>query len=88
MWRQLRFLLCCAAALLVFQTHKDGVVFYLAGTTAFANLFSAQMMCGAQSCQVPQTGYFNRDPIALFHYATTFAGAIFCLLGLFWLGVF
>lgn len=87
MLKQFRFVLCCAGGLLIYQTN-EGVLFYMASMTAFANLFSAQLMCGMQGCQTQKTGIFKQDPVALFHYGTTIAGIIFCLLGAFYLGIF
>ncbi|MBF0584740.1 MAG: hypothetical protein HQL80_10985 [Magnetococcales bacterium] len=80
MLRQARFLICCAGALLIFQTHQGGV-FYGAGLVALANLFTAQFMCGTQGCERPETRWMDRSPIALFYDATTMAGALFCVWG-------
>lgn len=85
MLKQLRFMICCAGAILIYQT-DPGILFYTAGMTAFANLFSAQLMCGTQACQVPQTRTSRWNPLTLFHYGTTLAGALFCLVGAFKLG--
>ena len=81
MLRQARFMLCCAGVLLIYQTDK-GWIFYVAGITAFANLFSAQWMCGMKACQTQKTSLFDpQAPITLIHYGSTIVGALFCLLG-------
>ncbi|MBF0401784.1 MAG: hypothetical protein HQL90_13580 [Magnetococcales bacterium] len=80
MLRQARFILCCAGALLVYQTDRGGL-FYAAAVVAFANLFVGQFICGTRGCQVPAHRRFSRDPVVLLHDATAVGGLLFCLLG-------
>ena len=80
MIKQARFFLCVIGAILVFQI-DTGVLFNAAGLNAVANLFSGQYVCSVEECRVEEKRRFAKDPVSLFHYGTTLAGAGFCMYG-------
>ncbi len=80
MLRQFRLFICILGVVWMYQINQ-GVLFYVAGMVAFANLFSGQFLCGQNACQTDNK-WFNRDPISLFHYATTLMGGLFLILAI------
>ncbi len=81
MFRQFRFILCCAGALMLYKLSGAGPVFYGAALNAFANLFSGQIDCASGACDTESQRPSLDDPVYKLHLLTTAIGALTALYG-------
>jgi len=61
-FRNLVFILCVAAAVLLAQRTPDSLLFAVAAITALANLFSSHLMCALDACRLDENSRSWSNP--------------------------
>jgi hypothetical protein len=87
-WRELRFVLCTIAVLMIYKISGTGWLFNVAGASALINLFTGQYLCTTNSCSTQDPGItlpfkivLSTDPISITHYITTIFGLLLFIYG-------
>jgi hypothetical protein len=95
-FREVRFLLCTVAVIMVYKINGAGWLLNVAGGNALVNLFTGQYLCTTSICSTEKPGIvipglpfrltIPTDPLTAVHYATTAIGLISVAYGavIFW----
>ncbi|MBF0193181.1 MAG: hypothetical protein HQL71_01435 [Magnetococcales bacterium] len=90
-WRELRFILCTIAAIMIYKIIGTGWFFNIAGANALINLFTGQYLCTTNNCSIEKPGIelsflpfkmvLFTDPISITHYISTIFGLLLLVYG-------
>ncbi len=89
--REVRFLLCTIAVIMMHRIHGTDWLFNTAAVNALLNLFTGQYLCSTSGCDIGPPGKvipglpikvtLPTDPIAVAHYMTTAIGTLLAIYG-------